>query len=364
MTGIIVLAVTPLLGGSTRMAFLALGLTLPGLLLQDSWRFAFFAHGRGALALVNDTVWAIALVAGFVILRATGHETVFWARLRLGRLGRRRRGARRRSRRESLPRLARDSPMARDALGPRTSVPGRGHHQQRLDAVGHLRRSALLLGLAAVGAVQAASLLMGPYMVVISGMGLVLLPEAVRILRVSPPRLPHLCVLISVAFSALAAAWGIALLIVLPMGLGEALLGSLWRPTYPLVLPTDAVRHGLRRHRRRRPRPARARCGAPEPAGLDHHVRDLRRLFRDRCRRGGSGRCSQRRRRRDVVRGVRVLVGVAGCNAHIAARSVTIEIRGGRLEPKMAELQRLVGQVDQESVYRAGRALSDVSSHR
>ena len=35
----------------------------------------------------------------------------------------------------------------------------------------------LLLGLAAVGAVQAASLLMGPYMVLIYGMGLVLVPE-------------------------------------------------------------------------------------------------------------------------------------------------------------------------------------------
>ena len=27
---------------------MALGLTLPGLMLQDSWRFAFFALGRGS----------------------------------------------------------------------------------------------------------------------------------------------------------------------------------------------------------------------------------------------------------------------------------------------------------------------------
>src|SRR3974390_615880 len=58
VTGVFVLGVTPLLGGSTRAAFLALGLTLPGLLLQDSWRFAFFAHGRGVLAFLNDTAWA------------------------------------------------------------------------------------------------------------------------------------------------------------------------------------------------------------------------------------------------------------------------------------------------------------------
>ena len=126
VTGMIVLAVTPLLGGSTRMAFLALGLTLPGLLLQDSWRFAFFAHGRGALALLNDTVWAIALVAGLAILRVTGHETVFWLVFVWGASAGLRRGARRVPG-GSHTQGCRDSPMAGDALGPRASVPGRGH---------------------------------------------------------------------------------------------------------------------------------------------------------------------------------------------------------------------------------------------
>ena len=36
----------------------------------------------------------------------------------------------------------------------------------------------------------------------------------------------------------LAAVWGIGLLIILPMGLGHALLGNLWASAYPLVLPT------------------------------------------------------------------------------------------------------------------------------
>jgi hypothetical protein len=48
VAGVCVLAAAALLGGPTRLAFLALGLTLPGLLLQDSWRFAFFALGRGS----------------------------------------------------------------------------------------------------------------------------------------------------------------------------------------------------------------------------------------------------------------------------------------------------------------------------
>ncbi len=31
--------------------------------------------------------------------------------------------------------------------------------------------------------------------------------------------------------------WGIVLLVALPRGLGDRLLGGIWRPTYPLVLP-------------------------------------------------------------------------------------------------------------------------------
>jgi O-antigen/teichoic acid export membrane protein len=75
-------------------------------------------------------------------------------------------------------------------------------------------------------------------MVMIWGFSLVLMPEAVRIHRRSPRHLQHLCVLVGVTFSVLAAVWGIGLLIILPMGLGHALLGNVWTSAYPLVLPT------------------------------------------------------------------------------------------------------------------------------
>jgi O-antigen/teichoic acid export membrane protein len=236
VTGVIVLAVTPVLGGSTKLAFIALGLTLPGLLLQDSWRFAFFAHGRGNLALANDTVWAVALFAFFAALRLSGHETVFWLVFAWGAsaaVG----AALGPVQARVIPRLSetRQWLVAHRDLAPRYLVEGTTNSaatQFVTYGVG------ALLGLAAVGAIEAASLLMGPYMVVLYGMGLVLLPEAVRILRRSPQRLGHLCVATSIIFSALAAAWGLALFIALPIGLGHALLGTLWRPTYPLVLPT------------------------------------------------------------------------------------------------------------------------------
>jgi O-antigen/teichoic acid export membrane protein len=236
VTGLMVLLVTPVLGGSTRLAFLALGVTLPGLLLQDSWRFAFFAHGRGALALLNDTVWAIALVAGLAVLRTTGNESVFWVVLAwgasaavgavLGPLQAR-----------VLPRVSQTRRWLSTHwdLAPRYLAEGTTNSAAaQLVSYG----IGLLLGLAALGAVQAASLVMGPYMVVLWGISLVLMPEAVRVQRESQRRLWHLCMITSVVFSVLAAVWGAALLIALPIGLGEALLGNVWRAAYPLVLPT------------------------------------------------------------------------------------------------------------------------------
>ena len=62
-----------MLHGTARLAFLALGLTLPGLLLQDSWRYSFFALGQGSQAFVNDTIWALTLVAAAAV--PAGHRT-------------------------------------------------------------------------------------------------------------------------------------------------------------------------------------------------------------------------------------------------------------------------------------------------
>jgi hypothetical protein len=58
--------------------FLALGLTMPGLLLQDGWRSAFFAAGQGLQAFRNDLVWACALLPALALLVAAGETSVFW----------------------------------------------------------------------------------------------------------------------------------------------------------------------------------------------------------------------------------------------------------------------------------------------
>jgi hypothetical protein len=42
-------------------AFIALSLGLPGLVLQDSRRFAFFAGGRPLSAFTGDVAWSVLL---------------------------------------------------------------------------------------------------------------------------------------------------------------------------------------------------------------------------------------------------------------------------------------------------------------
>jgi O-antigen/teichoic acid export membrane protein len=96
---------------------------------------------------------------------------------------------------------------------------------------------AIIVGLTAIGYLQAGSTLMGPFMVLYLGMTLVTVPEAVRAMRRSLRHLRLFCLLAGVGLAVLCLAWGVMLLVALPRGLGEWLLGPIWRPAYPLVLP-------------------------------------------------------------------------------------------------------------------------------
>ncbi len=232
-TGACVLVAAAVLSGTARGAFLALGLTLPGLLLQDSWRYSFFALGRGSRAFLNDMVWASALLPALVLVHVSGHDNVFWFLLAWGAsaalaaaVGPFQAGV--------IPRLTGTWAWLsrhRD-LGPRYFAEG-----ATWSTVSQLRTYGigLILGLAALGYVQAANTLMGPITILFLGMSLVAVPEAARVLHNAPLRLPLFCLLIGGALAAAALAWGLVLLVALPEGLGQAVLGPAWRHTYPLV---------------------------------------------------------------------------------------------------------------------------------
>jgi O-antigen/teichoic acid export membrane protein len=221
------------LGGPVGAAFVALGLVLPALLLQDSWRYAFFAAGQGRKAFTNDVVWAVALIPALIV--AADRGSVFGFVLAWGLSGAVA-AAYGCIQTRLLPRPARASAwlcQQRD-LAPRYLVENvsiSGASQLRMYGLG------AIAGLADIGTVRGAELLLGPFLAVLMGLSLVAVPEATRVLRRSRRRLPHFCVLLGGAQAVAALGWGLALLFLLPGGTGQDVLGSVWERASALILP-------------------------------------------------------------------------------------------------------------------------------
>jgi O-antigen/teichoic acid export membrane protein len=232
--GIVSLLIGAVATGTTRLSFIALGVSLPGLTLQDSWRYSFFALGKGSKAFVNDTIWTVSLIAGLLTLRAVHHQTVFWFVLVWGAAANLAAAAGMLQAR-LLPRwdgTAQWLSKTRD-LGVRYLVENTStssSNQIRLYAVG------FIIGLTAVGYIQEGTLMMGPFSVIFMGVSLVTVPEAARSLRKSTRHLWRYCILVGIALTVAAFAWGVVLEIALPRGLGALLLHQgRWESAYGIV---------------------------------------------------------------------------------------------------------------------------------
>lgn len=219
-------------GGDVGPAFACLGVTLPGLMLQDAWRYAFFAAGTGRKAFVNDVVWGVALVPAMVVAARVGSVAAFvlaWgASAAVAALyGCVQSGIR--------PRPAGARAWVRDHrdlgyryLAENTCVSGAS--QLRAYGLG------AIVGVGAVGAVRGAELLLGPFLAVLMGLSLVTVAEAARVLRRAPHRLGPFCLLLGGGQAVAALSWGAALLLV-PDRLGELVLGGVWNSAAELIVP-------------------------------------------------------------------------------------------------------------------------------
>jgi O-antigen/teichoic acid export membrane protein len=236
--GVIAVLVGATSSGALGEAFLALGISLPGLLLQDSWRFIFFSGGRGSLAFLNDVVWAVVMLPAVAALQLTDHASVLLLTLAWGGAGT----------------LAGCVGALQSRVVPRPSAALSWFRAQRdlgirylgeFGALAGARQFCLyavggIAGVAAVGGIRAANILFGPIDVLIFGVRLVAIPEAVRILKRSGRRLGAACALLSTALSAISVAWGV-LIIVLPDRIGEALLGQTWSLAHRVAVPIAVV---------------------------------------------------------------------------------------------------------------------------
>lgn len=231
--GAVSLAVGLALGSAVGSGFTALGLVLPGILLQDSWRYAFFAAGRGGRAFANDAVRGLALVPALAIAAAAG--TIFGFVLAWGLAGCVAAGyGCLQLRLRPRPEMVRAWLRQHRDLGSRYLVENvtlSGSSQLWMYGLG------AIAGLAAVGAVRGAQLLLGPFMALLMGLAIVAVPEGARVLRRSPGRLPFFCLLLGGVQAVAALAWGLTLMFLLPDVVGRFVLGSVWVAASALVLP-------------------------------------------------------------------------------------------------------------------------------
>jgi O-antigen/teichoic acid export membrane protein len=237
--GVVCLTLGLAVGGDIGSGFVALAVGLPGILLQDSYRFAFFSRGQGHRAFVNDLLWGILQCGGLVILLSLDRITIATCLLVFGasattaaafgwwQLG-----------------LAPHITATRWWLVEQRSLAGR--YLIENVAIGGARQVRVMLvgafaGLVSVGQLRAAEILMGPFVILLAGVSQVAVPEARGVVDRDPRRLPRFCVNLGAAQGAVAALWAVAALVVLPWGLGELLLKDLWDSAYRLLVPLSFI---------------------------------------------------------------------------------------------------------------------------
>lgn len=234
LIGVACITIGLVIGGAARGPLVILGFSLPGLLLQDAWRYAFFADGSGQRAFANDAVYAILLLPAIAVLMTRGHVGlgvllalwgggaavaavfgVFQSRL--------------------LPRpllclswWRRQSDLAPRYLAEFVSLTGEG--QLMLYAI------ALVTSLSAVAAVRGGLLLLGPINIIGFGAILAGVPEAVRLLERDPRKLILASVVVSAGLATLTVLWA-AVVLLIPSQLGVSAIGTVWYTARPLVVP-------------------------------------------------------------------------------------------------------------------------------
>lgn len=231
--GLLSAGVGAVLGGSVGAALVALAFVLPGLLLQDAWRQLFFAAGRPQAATLNDVVWAVSQAVLLAAVLLAGRGTVFWLTLAWG-------GA-------AAVAAVFGMVQAGGAPRPRATLDWLREHRDVNGqfaagysiSMGSVHVTMTLVGaiggLAAVGAIRAAQVLLGPLQVLFPGLRSFVLPQLSRRLSQGPRALIVPAMALSAFAAAASAAWVLVLLLI-PDRWGEELLGESWT-TAREVLP-------------------------------------------------------------------------------------------------------------------------------
>ncbi len=222
------------IGGSSGLTFVVLGLSLPGLLLQDAWRYAFVVSGHGHGALALDVLWAALLFPALGALIVSGTTTVPAIVAIWGITGS----------------LAGVAAVAATGIRPKASHARRWWRAHR-DLVPALLAGTLvelggqtvttfaiglIVGLATVGTLRAGQLVLSPLFVLFQGVTLVAPPEAARLLRASPAAMQRLLLSLGVGLAAVVLVGG-AIAMSVPDELGRLVIRGNWDAAHSVLLP-------------------------------------------------------------------------------------------------------------------------------
>lgn len=218
--------------GDLRTSLMLMALILPALLVQDAWRFVFFAQGRPARAAGNDLIWTVVQVGLLIAAGLAGPITIpraigAWgvAAAVAAVAGALQAGC--------VPNPARFRTWIKDnkVVGAVLSgdLVARGvASQASLFAVG------AIAGLASVGHIRAGLLLFGPLFALIQATVPFAVGECVRLKQDHPQRLAAAALWLSGTLGAAGLVLGGALLL-LPDSWGRALLSESWEGTRVLL---------------------------------------------------------------------------------------------------------------------------------
>jgi len=239
--GAVVVVIGVALGDEIGAVLMVVGAFLPALLLQDTWRFVFITVAEPSRAVLVDLVWAaLQLVMMGVVLAAGGGLVALvaaWAvagGLAAGAGG---------LLTDVWPDVRRALPFLRSHLdlGPWFAT-------EYAFNTGSSQITALVLGgvigTAGIGAIRGGQTLFGPFHLAMTGLMSAAVSEGSRLLVRSPRRLLPLLRTMSLALIAVAAVWGVALLLT-PDAWGRALLGDTWPGARSLVVPLVVGSGGL-----------------------------------------------------------------------------------------------------------------------
>ena len=232
------LLVGAVLGGSIGASLMALGVVLPGLLLQDLWRQVFFAQGRPAAAAANDAVWAVVQISAICILLYLDVTLAYPMLLAWG----------------AAAAAAALFGVAQAGFwpSPRRALSWVREHRdingylaaEFITIQGALNASLLLIGaigaIELVGALRGVQTLLGPTSIVAVGIISWAIPEFARRTDMTAAARMKAAYLLSAGVTGVGLVWGLAFLLLgkIDIGgrpLGGQLLGETWPQAYELL---------------------------------------------------------------------------------------------------------------------------------